>query len=92
MGAAVLPPSLGHEALARLRSDGRVIFAAEPEGLDAEFVAALGSFPPSPGAIGDAYLAAFALAADLRLVTFDRGFRRFHMLDVEVLEAGPGQT
>lgn len=31
----------------------------------------------SPGLWTDAYLAAFAQAADLMLATFDRGFRRF---------------
>jgi predicted nucleic acid-binding protein len=35
----------------------------------------------------DAYLAAFAIAGGLRLVTFDRGFSRFPGLDLLLLSA-----
>jgi predicted nucleic acid-binding protein len=35
--------------------------------------------------VNDAYLAAFAITSDRKLVTFDRGFLEFPGLDVEIL-------
>jgi len=47
------------------------------------------SYPvPASKAISDAYLAAFAIAGDRRLVTFDAGFKRFKRLDVALLQDG----
>jgi toxin-antitoxin system PIN domain toxin len=62
-----------------------VVFAPEPEGTE-ELLAEhclLGG--ESPGVWTDAYLAAFARAGGLGLVTFDRGFRRYAGLDLRVL-------
>lgn len=54
-----------------------VRFAAEPAGID-DVLRHVGTAHSISGADwSDAYLAAFAMAADLRLVSFDRGFDRF---------------
>jgi uncharacterized protein len=60
---------------------------AEPAGLDEQ----LGDFcnlgRTSPNLLTDAYLAAFAQCAGLRLVTFDQGFCRFNGIEVLILTA-----
>ncbi len=58
----------------------------EPEGLDAAYAALIDA--PSalpPRSLTDAYLAAFAQTAQLRLVTFDRDFKRFSGTSIEIL-------
>ena len=45
----------------------------------------------SPNLWTDAYLAAFAKCAGLRLVSFDTGFSAFSGLDLLALEAAPGK-
>jgi toxin-antitoxin system PIN domain toxin len=54
-----------------------VIFADEPAGLDELLRHWAGEADLRAGDWTDAYLAAFALAGDLRLVSTDRGFERF---------------
>ena len=65
--------------------DPRVAFAAEPEDLERFWrpYAQRRSF--SPNVWSDAYLAAFARASNLRLITFDKGFSQFKGLDCTVL-------
>jgi hypothetical protein len=53
----------------------RVDFLDEPTGLDGRFRGATRSRRPAPKDWADAYLAAFAGAAQLTLVTFDRAMR-----------------
>jgi toxin-antitoxin system PIN domain toxin len=64
-----------------------VLYLAEPARVDAQ----LGKFSRplslTPARWTDAYLAAFAIEADCRLVTFDRGFRDFRDLRFLELEA-----
>jgi predicted nucleic acid-binding protein len=36
--------------------------------------------------VNDAYLAAFAIAGDMRFATFDTGFRQFSELDLILLK------
>ena len=55
--------------------DRRVTMVDEPPLLERRFRALTRSRQASPKAWADAYLAAFADAAQLTLVTFDRGFR-----------------
>ena len=55
--------------------DSRVEFAEEPHGVEPFFRALTRLRHPSPKAWPDAYLAAFADAAGLTLVTFDRALR-----------------
>jgi len=64
-----------------------VLLASEPEECDAWLERwAMGSRPASRQWT-DAYLAAFAQAGGLRLVSFDGGFTRFDGLDLLRLEA-----
>jgi hypothetical protein len=60
-----------------LLADDRFRFADEPEGFETQFRILSGTFVHQPRRWQDASLAAFALAADLELVTFDNGFRSF---------------
>jgi uncharacterized protein len=53
-------------------SSGQVVWADEPRGLEARLRASTAQTSASPKAWMDAYLAAFAEAAQLTLVTFDR--------------------
>jgi len=53
-------------------ADDRVAFMPEPPGLDSGLRALSKGRQSSPKVWADAYLAAFASAAGLKLVTFDR--------------------
>lgn len=59
----------------RWLEDGRVGFLEEPPGLERKFRASTRLKSASPKAWADAYLTAFAVTAQLSLVTFDRAFR-----------------
>ena len=74
-------------ALDQLTSDEATGFAAEPEGLDHIWRQLSELATASPKRWMDAYLAAFAIAAGMRLVTFDSDFRNFesHGLDLILL-------
>jgi uncharacterized protein len=63
------------EAYDRWLADGRVIFLEESPNIEAVFRSLADQRYPSPKTWSDCYLAAFASASDLRLVTFDRGFQ-----------------
>jgi toxin-antitoxin system PIN domain toxin len=63
------------EAYDHWLSDGRVVFLEESPNLDSAFRSFSDRNYPGPKTWSDAYLAAFAAAADLQLVTFDQGFR-----------------
>lgn len=60
--------------------------ATEPLDLDTVLDRIAETTPLSGAHWTDAYLAAFAIAGNYRLVTFDRGFRRFVGLDLLLLE------
>ncbi|MCL5996437.1 MAG: type II toxin-antitoxin system VapC family toxin [Chloroflexi bacterium] len=68
-----------------LMHDDRFVFALEPPGLDAALRRFTSRRAPVTGLWTDAYLAAFALAAGLQFVTFDRAFRNFTNLDLVLL-------
>jgi hypothetical protein len=71
----------------RLLEDERLRFTpAEPPGLDAAFERFTSGRANTPRLWTDAYLAAYALAGRLTMVTFDRGFRSFPSLDLQVLQ------
>jgi len=73
----------------RLLEDERFRFVPdEPRGLDAAFERFTSGREYSPRLWTDAYLAAFADAGQLTLVTFDHGFRGFPGLACDVLEPG----
>ena len=57
--------------------DPRVAFAPEPAGLEVHWRTFTKASTTSPHVWNDAYLAAFALAGGLEVITFDRGFTKF---------------
>ena len=66
-------------------ADARAAFADEPANLDAGWrLPAHGSLF-APKLWGDAYLAAFAQAGGLEVVTFDTGFRQYRNLSCTIL-------
>ena len=65
--------------------DPRVTFFEEPMNVDTHWRTFTGNQAFSSNIWTDAYLAAFACAADLQIVTFDRGFGRYADLAVTCL-------
>jgi toxin-antitoxin system PIN domain toxin len=66
-------------------TDPRIDFAQEPAGLDPLWRTFTQGSTFSTHVWNDAYLAAFALAGDLEVVTFDKGFARYPGLKVTIL-------
>jgi toxin-antitoxin system PIN domain toxin len=64
-----------------LRKDPRIGWLDEPAGLEAKWFFYAGVRTKSPKVWMDAYLAAFAILSEARLITFDRGFRVYRSLD-----------
>src|SRR3954464_10551158 len=77
MGLNVLTLDEAWAAYDAFLGDPRVAFAAEPAGLEAHWRAFTKGGTFSTHVWNDAYLAAFALASGLEVVTFDRGFAKF---------------
>lgn len=70
-----------------LMRDDRFVFRMEPEGVEHNLRKLTALDLPALQIWQDAYLAAFAIAANLQLITFDRGFRQFKGLDLLLLGA-----
>lgn len=68
-----------------LMSDERFVFYVEPVDLEQHFRRYTASGRVSPKLWQDAYLAAFAFATKLHLVTFDGGFQQFNGLHLTLL-------
>jgi toxin-antitoxin system PIN domain toxin len=68
-----------------LFSDPRVVFAEEPEGLESFWRGHTQRRSFSPKVWNDAYLAAFAQAADFEVVTFDGGFAQYKNVRCTIL-------
>jgi hypothetical protein len=60
-------------------------YSMEPLGLDEQWLRLVPS-RPSGSTWTDSYLAAFAMLQGLRFITFDRGFRQFVGLDLQLLD------
>ena len=75
MGDEVLHQVEAWSVYDRWLEDTRVHFVEEPPGIEPRFRARTRSRQAAPKAWADAYLAAFAEASQLTLVTFDRAFR-----------------
>lgn len=72
MGGDVLTRSQAWEVFDALVADPRNCLMAEPSGLDPVFRRQTGSKETATKQWADGYLAAFASAADMQVVTFDR--------------------
>ena len=66
-------------------NDPRVAFAEEPANLENHWRTFTQTRLFSPQVWNDAYLAAFALAGKLKLVTFDRGFSQYTNVSCVIL-------
>jgi toxin-antitoxin system PIN domain toxin len=85
MGDDAIPAVDAWNAIGQLLEDERVELVPEPSGIDSLLPAFFRYPVPTGKLVGDAYLAAFAIAASRRMVTMDRGFRQFRGLEVEFL-------
>jgi len=77
LGDAALDGKSAWRALETWLTQPQVMLLAEPDGIDELLRDWAAKLNLQTGAWTDAYLAAFAIAAGCRLVTFDKGFRRF---------------
>jgi predicted nucleic acid-binding protein len=85
MNEDVLSPAQAIQVYRELLSDERVRFEAEPLDVETAWFSLMGIPTASGSTWTDGYLAAFALEAKFRLVTFDRGMRRWPALALELL-------
>lgn len=69
----------------RLCEDPNVRFCGEPQGMGEAWLKKASLTSPSPNAWNHAYLAALAKLNNMRLVSFDQGFRSFRGLDLLLL-------
>ena len=81
MGQDVLDPASAWRKYEQLLGSGTIQFLDEPAGLASHLKAYATGAKATRDFWTDAYLAAFAKAARLRLVNFDAGFTRFQRLD-----------
>ena len=68
-----------------LLKDGRVYFLPEPEGLEKAWREYTKNQGYSHRVWNDAYLAAFARTSNLKIATFDQGFREFQSAKVTII-------
>ena len=85
MGDQALGPAAAWKKLQEFLALPEVTCLPEPAGLDERLAEFCNLGRTSPNLWTDAYLAAFAKCAGLRMVTFDRGFARFKALDLLIL-------
>ena len=67
------------------QADARVTYLDEPAGIEATWQTLAARKSASPKVWMDAYLAAFAMAGGLQLVTTDKDFKQFNGLNLVVL-------
>jgi uncharacterized protein len=75
MGPDVVSPPKAWELYDQMISDPRFYFLSEPEDLETEWRTHTRRRQAGQAAWTDAYLAAFAESANLRIVTFDKGLK-----------------
>jgi toxin-antitoxin system PIN domain toxin len=85
MGKYIVSAAEAWGLIAELLEDERIGFAAEPALVDAVLPKLLRYPAPTNKLMGDAYLAAFSIAGQMRLTTVDKGFRQFHDVDLQLL-------
>ena len=62
-----------------------MVFVQEPDGIDEQLLGYASHKDSAPKRWMDAYLAAFAKAGKIPLVSFDRAFETFKGLDLQLL-------
>lgn len=87
MSKFAVSASSAWDLIAELLEDERLEFVAEPVLIDSVLPKLLRYSVPTHKLVSDAYLAAFSIAATLRLATFDRGFEQFRGVDLQLLVA-----
>ena len=87
MGKYAVSASAAWDLIAELMEDERLEFVAEPPLVDAVFPKLLRYRAPTNKLVGDAYLAAFSIAGQLRLTTVDKGFEQFRDVDLQLLSS-----
>lgn len=87
MGPNVLGPQAAWAVFDTMCSDSRVRFASEPPALEHDWREATRHASTGPNYWTDAYLTAFAAAAGLTLVTFDRALMRQRQARVHLLKS-----
>jgi hypothetical protein len=85
MGDYAMPAVDGWLLVDQLLQDERIEFVPEPSVIDSLLPVMLQWKVPSGKLVGDAYLAAFALASARCLVTIDAGFRSLRAVDVRLI-------
>jgi predicted nucleic acid-binding protein len=85
MGSDALSAAVTWRHIDELLQDERLDFISEPPRLDAVLPTLFVRPVPSVNLVANAYLAAFAIAASRRFVTFDQGFRQFRGLELDLL-------
>jgi uncharacterized protein len=85
MGTQTLTPAAAWRKCAQFLALPEVGLIPEPAGLDEQLARLCDLGRTSPNLWTDAYLAAFARCAGLRLVSFDQGFSKFAGLDLLLL-------
>ena len=84
MGNYAISAGEAWSLVAELLEDERIGFVAEPLHLKTVMPNMLRNPGPTGKLISDAYLAAFSVAAQMRLATVDRGFRQFREVDLDL--------
>jgi uncharacterized protein len=85
MGDEAISAGVAWRLIEELLEDERLEYVPEPALLDSVLPTLFVPSMPAGKLITDAYLAAFAIASSRRLVTFDKGFRQFRGLELELL-------
>lgn len=85
MGEDILSPAEGIVVYRQLLADERVRFEPEPPNIENAWLSLMSMSAAKGSTWTDAYLAAFAVEADSRLVSFDRGIGRWPGLALELL-------
>jgi toxin-antitoxin system PIN domain toxin len=85
MGGKAISASAAWDLIVGLMEDERVEFAAEPALIDTVLPKMFRYSEPTNRLVSDAYLAAFSIAAQMRLVTFDKGFEQFREIDLQLI-------
>ncbi len=86
MNGAPVTPERALDAWRQLENDPRAVHvAAEAASHEPRFVALVAGRKSTPNLWTDAWLAALALALDYEMTTFDRGFKSFRGLNLQLL-------